>query len=339
MKLLVGTSRGVFTVYRSAGPGRVLDRSPEPVLTRGGVRSLAVSHGRALAGTGAGLYASDDRGVSWTLVGMQDHEVWTLAAAPDGRLYAGTQPAALFRSGDNGSTWTEVESFAGLPEAQRWCVPVDPPLPGRARAIVVDQTDPDRLWVGVEVGGVAATTDGGQTWEVTQPGENPDLHMMEAHPREPQVLFVSTGYGRFDHIAEMVEPNAGVFRSEDHGSTWTYAWSGIVPRYSRPMCIDPRPPYGLTVASAPTAFSNHRDEGGAQAMLFRSEDRGQTWRSLGDHDHSPSAANFHGLTPDPLNLGGVVVGTDTGEVWRVSDDSHWTLLAENLPAVLSIVPL
>jgi hypothetical protein len=153
------------------------------------------------------------------------------------------------------------------------------------------------------------------------------------------VLFISTGYGRFDHVAEMVEPNAGVFRSDDYGETWTYAWSGITPRYSRPLCIDPRPPHGLTVASAPTAFSSFADEGGAGAMLYRSEDRGTTWRSLCDEAHSPSAANFHGLTPDPLNLGGVVVGTDTGEVWRVSDDSHWTQLAGDLPAVLSLTAL
>ena len=77
----------------------------------------------------------------------------------------------------------------------------------------------------------------------------------------------------------------GVFRSDDAGATWTYAWKGITPRYSRPMCVDPRAPYGLTVASAPTAFSNHREEGGSRAMLFRSEDGGEAWRSMCDEAH------------------------------------------------------
>jgi hypothetical protein len=134
----------------------------------------------------------------------------------------------------------------------------------------------------------------------------------------------------------MIEGNAGVFRSDDYGATWTYAWKGITPRYSRPMCIDPRTPYGLTVASAPTAFSSFREEDGAGAMLFRSEDGGESWRSLCDAAHSPSRANFHGLTTDPDKPGGVVVGTDTGEVWRVGNEADWTLLGSGMPAVLSV---
>ena len=102
------------------------------------------------------------------------------------------------------------------------------------------------------------------------------------------------------------------------------------------MCIDNREPYGLTVASAPTAFSSFKDDGGAQAMLFRSEDGGESWRSLCDASHSPSAANFHGLTTDPEIAGGVIVGTDTGEVWRVSNDAEWNLVGEGMSAVLSI---
>jgi len=93
------------------------------------------------------------------------------------------------------------------------------------------------------------------------------------------------------------------------------------------------------VGSSPTAFSAFKDEGGAKAMLFQSVDGGETWRSLCDPAHSPSAANFHGLVPDPAAAGGVLVGTDTGEIWRVSDGGEWTRLGSALPAVLSILPL
>ena len=177
----------------------------------------------------------------------------------------------------------------------------------------------------------------GETWEMDLPGGNPDLHMMCAHPDNGEILYASTGYGRLDGVAEMIEGNAGVFRSEDGGASWQYAWQGITPRYSRPMCIDPVPPYGLTVASAPTAFSCFKDEGGAKAMLFRSEDGGRAWRSLCDSAHSPSPANIHGLTPDLERPGGIAIGTDTGEVWRVSNKAEWTLLCSGLPAVLSAV--
>ena len=40
-------------------------------------------------------------------------------------------------------------------------------------------------------------------------------------------------------------------------------------------------------------------------MLFRSENGGESWRSLCDEAHTPSAANFHGLTVDPEVPGGI----------------------------------
>ena len=47
-------------------------------------------------------------------------------------------------------------------------------------------------------------------------------------------------------------------------------------------------------------------------------------------------ANFHGLTVDPYNPGGVLVGTDSGEVWQVSENAAWEAMASDLPPVLSI---
>lgn len=330
MRVLAGCSKGVFSIENG---------DIRQMLESRGIRDLVCLGERLFAGTGAGLFVSDDAGESWFLAGMEDREVWQIRSTAEGTLYAGTQPAALFKSEDAGSTWNEVESFSQAPEAKQWCIPVKPPLPARARALVIDVNNSQRMWVGVEVGGIMRTEDGGENWVLGLPGENPDLHMMTAHPAKPEVLFASTGYGRLDGVAEMVEGNAGVFRSGDYGLSWQYAWKGITPRYSRPMCIDPRAPYGLTIASAPTAFSSYKDDAGAQAMLFRSEDEGESWRSICDDAHSPSRANIHGLEPDPDVAGGVVIGTDTGEVWRVSNDSQWTPLANGLPAVLSVVAL
>ncbi len=326
MQILAGTSKGVFVLEGS-------DRAPRQVLESRGVREIAQLHGRTFAGTGSGLYVSDDGGSSWQLAGLDDKQVWQIRSDGDGSLYAGTAPTGLYRSTDDGASWVELESLATLAAASGWCVPLDPPLPAAARALVVNG---DQLWVGVEVGGIACSNDAGDTWSVVLPGDNPDLHMMYAHPEKPDTLYASTGYGRLDGIADMVEGNAGVFRSDDAGTTWQYAWQGVTPRYSRPMCIDDREPFGLTVASAPTAFSNHKEDGGAKAMLYRSEDGGGSWRSLCDAAHSPSRENFHGLTVDPERAGGVLVGTDTGEVWRVSNESSWTLCAQGMPAVLSI---
>jgi len=332
MKILAGTTNGLFAVDDA--------QNAMPVLADRIVRDLKASNGRLLAGADTALFASDDGGRTWQPSGIEGRTVWQIFTGPHaGDVYVGTQPAGLFHSKDDGRTWQEIASFAHSPEAERWYVPVKPRQPGRARALVVDRVDPQRLWVGVEVGGVVSTKDGGGTWRLDLPGNNPDIHMMVAHPAEPSVLFASTGYGRLDGVAEQIEGNAGMFRSDDGGATWTYAWRGVTPRYARPLCIDSRPPYGVTVASAPTAFSSYKDDGGAHAMLYRSDDRGETWRSLCDAGHSPSAANFHGLVADPTSPGGVLVGTDTGEVWRVSAGAQWTRLAMGLPTVMSLLAI
>lgn len=330
MVLLAGTSRGLFHIEDGGSPAMVLD---EP-----GVRELIAIGGRLHAGTSSGHFLSDDQGRTWSRSDLPRLEVWQVRADGAGQIYAGVQPAGLWRSGDNGQSWTEVSGFAELAASHGgWGIPVSPPIPGRLRALVIDAKDPGRIAAGVEVGGIALSEDGGKSWRMVLPGGNPDLHMMFQHPGQPETIFASTGYGRPDGIAEMVEGNAGVFRSDDRGSTWVYAWKGITPRYSRPMCIDHRGPVALTVASAPTAFSHYKDEGGAQAMLYRSTDGGESWRSLCDDAHSPSAANFHGLNVDPSHPGGVITGTDTGEVWRVSDDARWTLAAEGMPSVLAVM--
>ena len=337
MTILAGTSRGLFRFAEecAARPG---EPGAEPVLHERGVREIVGIGSRLYAGTSTGLFVSDDDGMSWRNAGIEGCAVWQVRASRDGTLiYAAAEPAALFRSRDGGVSWEEVESFAAVPEAADWCVPVEPPMPGRARALIVDQENPDRIRVGVEVGGIMSSDDGGTSWRLDLPGANPDIHMLSAHPAHSEVLFATTGYGRLDGVAPMVEGNAGVFRSDDGGAEWRYVWHGVTPRYSRPMCIDPRPPYSLTVASAPNAFSSYKDPVGAEAMLFRSEDCGASWRSLGDAAHSPSTANFHGLAPHPSAPGDVVVGTDTGEVWRVTDAGDWRLLTSGLPAVMALL--
>ena len=331
MAMLAGTGEGVFTVAAGAEPRRVLESRC--------VRDLVRLDGRIFAGTDSGVFVSDDDGARWRAGGLGDREVWQVRGAGAGAVYAATQPAGLFHSTDGGESWRELAALTARPEAGEWCLPVTPPQGARARALVVDRGDPRRLWLGIEVGGIARSTDGGGSWTLGLPGGNPDLHMMFAHPERPGTLYASTGYGRLHGEAARTEGNAGVFRSDDGGTTWRYVWAGITPRYSRPMCIDPRAPFAVTVGSAPSAFSSARDPGGAGAMLFRSEDGGERWRSLGDEAHSPSAANFHGLAPDPEAPGGVIVGTDTGEVWRVSGGAAWTAVASGLPLVASVLPL
>lgn len=262
--ILAGTEDGVYEV--ADGRARLLRESNV-------VRDLARINGRLFAGTDSGVFDSGDNGETWEYAGLFDREVWQIRGAGEDTVYASTHPPLLYRS-ENGGPWRELRGLTRLPEASGWLLPGDPPTYARARALVVDSRDPARLCLGVEVGGVARSVDRGKTWKVSYPGGNPDIHMMFAWPARPGTLFAATGYGRARGAAPHEEGNAGVFRSDDYGGSWRYVWAGIEPRYTRPMCVDPRPPYALTVAAAPTASARARDVGGAQAMVFRSDDGG-----------------------------------------------------------------
>src|SRR5258708_20380435 len=144
----MGTTEGVC-VAQPGTPATATDLAGHVI------KVLRQANGRLLAGTADGVYGSDDGGSGWQRLGLADHEVLEVTPAPsDPRLiYAGTRPAALFRSRDGGATWAEVDSFGrafdpdnlGLPDIPSW------PPGARAHTIVLDSTNPRRSMVGIEV--------------------------------------------------------------------------------------------------------------------------------------------------------------------------------------------
>jgi photosystem II stability/assembly factor-like uncharacterized protein len=339
--LVIGTTEGVFVWgVEPGGSARASN------LTDRDVKVLRRTGQRVLAGTADGMYLSDDGGCTWQPSGLEGREVLeVMPASSDPRVvYASTRPPALFRSRDRGETWSEIESFTRAFDAESWGLPNIPSWPpgARAHAIVVDATNPERCLVGIEVGGVVSTEDDGATWSTVLPGGNPDVHYLVADPSRSETLYVSTGFGRIGRLAE--QPNeeriAGMFGSDDGGRSWRYLWADMQRQYTRPLCIDPRPPHALTVGTTPSAapYITYRIAGGAQGRMFQSTDRGATWRSLDDADHSPSVAAPLCVTAAPDAAGNVLLGTDQGEVWHISaGDARWTLLVEGLPPVQSVL--
>ena len=77
-------------------------------------------------------------------------------------LYAGTAPAGLFRSEDDGKTWRGVDSINNHPTRKDW-------MPGAGgmclHSIQVDPVNPDRMWIGISAAGSFRTNDGGKSWK------------------------------------------------------------------------------------------------------------------------------------------------------------------------------
>lgn len=114
--------------------------------------------GRTLwLGAHAGLFRSEDRGLTWRRVALPaPHaapDVMALAPHPaePGVLYVGTHEAGVLRTADGGVTWTAVNG--GLAGRDVHGLAIDPASPDRLHALLRDPAP-----------GLYRTTDGGRQW-------------------------------------------------------------------------------------------------------------------------------------------------------------------------------
>lgn len=88
---------------------------------------------------------------------------------------------------------------------------------GRTRSLVIDPTDPNRMWAGSVGGGLWRSTDGGATWApVDDFMGNLAVCCMAIHPN-PRRIYVGTGEGFYNGDAIR---GRGIWRSVDGGATW-----------------------------------------------------------------------------------------------------------------------
>ena len=195
MSLLVGTPEGVYRGDPEDFPAP--ERTLEATVNR--VRTV---DGEALAATDEGLYRSTD-GEEWEHTEIYGRAVVDALVAPDGeRMYAGTAPVGVYYS-DDGEHWRRCDGLTDLPSRDRWR---ERSTRGDAqsRTLAVHPDAPDRLFVGIESGGVAVSEDRGETWEERSLGVHDDVHHLLAV--EADTLVAATG--------------SGLYRTTDGGTTW-----------------------------------------------------------------------------------------------------------------------
>ena len=278
-----------------------------------------------------GVYRTLDGGASWTQVGagIPHRRALAVAISPSHRangrsvVYVGTEPSALFRSEDDGRTWQPFPGLTALPSAPTWSFPPRPHT-SHVRWIAPHHRDPDLLFVGIELGGVMRSRDGGATWEDRKPGAYHDAHAILTHPLAPGRVCEAAG--------------GGVARSDDAGDTWTPADAGLDRRYVWGLAVDPVDPDLWYVSAAHGAREAHRGDGRAGAIIYRK--RGdEPWRPLGDAGgglprplpHMPYALltlrDQPGLLLAGLQNGALLLSEDRGDSWRRLDVALPGLLA------------
>jgi photosystem II stability/assembly factor-like uncharacterized protein len=195
---------------------------------------------------------SADGGRTWIDCALPEPGVFSLAvSAADGAVYAGTEPSRLFRSDDGGASWRVLEALLQLPSRPTWSFPPRP-WTSHVRWIAPSPHDPDLLLVGIELGGLMHSNDGGASWQDHRPGAQRDVHSLAWHPSVRGRAYEAGG--------------GGAAFSEDGGESWQPADEGRDRHYTWSVAVDPDDPELWYVSASTGPYAAH-GRGEPQAHL------------------------------------------------------------------------
>lgn len=290
---------------------------------------------------GPAVWKSSDLGATWThssegLTYGEGAEPITTAwlVKPAGRtLYAGVEPAGLFKSTDAGATWDHVHGLRDHPSRPHW-------QPGGGGLMVhtmeVDPRNPEHLYVGISTAGVFETRDGGATWaprnrgiDFDFPTEDPEIancaHHFELDRANPEVLFQQS--------------HAGMFLSKDAGANWVRVETGLPSSFGFPAVAHPR--RGGCYYIAPLNGDQvGRYMPGAATAIYRTRDYGQSWEPL--RKGLPQHGAYFGIlrqamATDGMDPAGLYAGSSTGHLFASADEGEsWAEIASYFPTISSV---
>jgi photosystem II stability/assembly factor-like uncharacterized protein len=261
--------------------------------------------------------------------------IWSLEPGAGKKdLLCGVEPAALFKSSDNGDTWEMVEGISNHPHARKW----QPGNGGLCMHTILREGK--NVHLGISTGGHYMSEDGGATFHAANDGVGagfvPDpypefgqcVHKIAAHKDVPGRLYMQNHGGWEDR------PGIGVLRSDDHGKSWRSIAKGLPSDFGFPIAVHPHDPD--TVYVMPLEGMTRTCPGGAPAV-WRSENGGDSWSKL--TKGLPKKKSWFtvlrdGMDIDELKSPALYFGTTTGQLWMGRDGGEeWECLFDALPPI------
>jgi photosystem II stability/assembly factor-like uncharacterized protein len=259
---------------------------------------------------GEGVWKSTSRGDDCRRLDFAEPNVFSLAVSPaDGALYVGTEPSKLFVSRDEGNSWRELDGLQRIPSKPSWSFPPRP-WTSHVRSVAPSPHNGRLLLVGIELGGLMRSEDGGETWSDHRPGAQKDVHTSMWHPSVLGRAYEAGG--------------GGAAWSRDGGLSWQPADAGRDRHYTWGLAADPDDPDCWYVSANPGARLAHYGAENADASIYRWRGAGP-WQPLGGGLPQPldSFPYVLATAADSLFAGlgdGRIYGSDDGgENWKQLD--------------------
>jgi photosystem II stability/assembly factor-like uncharacterized protein len=247
--------------------------------------------------------------------------------------YAGIEDAALFKTTDGGHTWKELPALRHT-KGELW----QPGAGGMGlHTILLDKTNPNRIFVAISAAGVFRTEDGGKSWKPATKGLNmqyelPDktaevghcVHRIAMHPSRPNVLFMQKHWD--------------VNRSDDAGDNWTEVSGNLPSDFGFPIDVHAHEPN--TIYVVPIKSDSEHYPVDAKLRVYRSKSGGNEWEPLTKglpQENCYVNVLRDAMATDSLDKCGIYFGTTGGQVYCSADSGdNWAPIVRDLPAVLSV---
>src|SRR5437899_6113771 len=261
--------------------------------------------------------------------------VWHLEPSltdPD-TVYAGVEDAALFRTTNGGKSWHELSGLRKHDTGPKW----QPGAGGMClHTILLDPSNPQRMYVAISAAGAFRTVDGGKMWRPSNRGLHsqyiPDpngevghcVHRIAMHPSRPDVLFMQKHWD--------------VMRTDDAGDSWQEVSDNLPSDFGFPIDVHAHEPETIYVVPIKSDSEHYPPKG--RLRVYRSRTGGNEWEAL---TKGLPQRNCYvnvlrdAMSVDSLDPCGVYFGTTGGQVYGSADaGDSWAPIVRDLPAVLSV---